>query len=204
MKRSNRILFAVAATAAAVIGLGGLPASADQGVVIGSGQATANLNFRVMIPAVTRLRIGDPVQTTLVDFDLNNVNAPVPGDGQNVTAANGGSTNFPATGTTAVSVQLLTTAGSFSVDQTPIAANNNGLVGLVAAAPIPWTEIRINDSGSGFTHSQSTGTLTGGTTTIFTGGPGSFNGTWTFAYDNEIAYAADTYTGTMQYTVTTP
>jgi hypothetical protein len=201
MKSSNRILFAVAATAAAVMGLGGLaPALADQGVVIGTGSATANLNFRVMIPSVTRLRIGDPALITQVDFDLNALGAPVPGDGTNVDATNGGSTSFPSSATTAVSVQLLTTAGSgVTVSQQAGAAT---LTGLVPGNTIPWSEILIA-SGAGFTHSGATPTTTD--TTIFTSpSSGSFNGTWTFTYDNALAYAADTYTGSVIYTVTTP
>lgn len=169
---------------------------------MGSGaSATANLDFRVIIPPVTRLRIGDPAAVTEIQFDLGAGGAPVPGDGTDVTAANGGSGGYPTSTTTAVTVQLITTAASVDVNQTPTAVT---LVGAVPGNTIPWTEILITDSGAGFTHSQSGGTLTNVTTTVFTGGPGTFNGTWTFVYDNTTAYAADTYTGRMQYTVTNP
>ena len=203
MKRVNRAFAASLAAAAAVMGVGGPPAAwADQDIAVGSGaSATANLDFRVIIPAVTRLRIGDPAAVTEIQFNLGAVGAPVPGDGTNVTAANGGSGGYPTATTTAVTVQLITTAANVDVDQTPTAVT---LVGAIPGNTIPWTEILITDSGAGFTHSQSGGSLTNGTTTVFTGGPGTFNGTWTFVYDNTTAYPADTYTGTMQYTVTNP
>jgi hypothetical protein len=204
MKPSNRILFAMAATAAAVMGVGGLPpASADQDVQIGPGPATANLNFQVIIPAVTRLRIGDPNPGTVntILFDLS-AGTPLSGDGTPVGAGNGGSGGYPNIATTAVEVELLTTAGNLSVSQDPTAPT---LVGtLVATNTIPWTEIGITDTGVGFTHSQNGGTLTDGPTNIFTGGPGLFNGLWTFTYINNATYAADTYNGTVQYTVTNP
>jgi len=201
MKRVNRILSAILAAAALVAAFGGT-ALADQSVAVGSGNtATANLDFRVIIPVVTRLRIGDPAAISRIQFDLGAVGAPIPGDGTNVTAANGGTGGYPAAATTAVTVQLLTTAASVTVTQTPTAAN---LVGGVPANTIPWTEILIADSGAGFTHSQSGASLTNAATPIFTGGSGVFNGTWTFTYDNANAYPADTYNGTMQYTVVNP
>ena len=200
MKPANRTL--CAAAAAALIGCCLPAALADQGIATGTGNtATANLNFRVIIPPVTRLRIGNPVAITRIDFDLGAGGAPVPGDGVNVTAANGGSGGYPTNTTTAVEVQLMTTAANVDVDQTPTAVT---LVGSVPANTIPWTEILITDSGAGFTHSQSGTNLTSGTTTVFTGGPGTFNGTWTFRYDNTAAYAPDIYDGTMSYTVTNP
>jgi hypothetical protein len=198
MKPSNRILFAVAATAAAVMGLGGLPpASADQDLQIGSGAATANLNFRVIIPAVTRLRIGDPNTINTIEFDLS-AGTPLSGDGTPVGAGNGGSGGYPL-GDTTVEVELLTTAGSVSVSQTAPA----NLVGTVLATnTIPWTEISITDTGS-FSHSGAS--LVSGTTNIFTiPGPGVFLGNWTFTYNNNATYAADTYNGTVQYTVVNP
>ena len=206
MKSSNRILLTVAATAAAVVGVGGLrPASADQGFAAGSGNsATANLNFQVIIPAVTRLRIGDPTpgNVATILFDLSAPGAPLSGDGTPVIAGNGGSGGYPNNATTDVEVELLTTAGSVNVSQDPTAAN---LVGVLSATnTIPWSEIGITDSGAGFTHSQDGGSLTDGPTTIFTGGPGVFNGTWTFTYNNTVAYQADTYNGTVVYTVTNP
>ena len=204
MKSSNRIFLAVAATAAAVMGVGGVPpASADQDVQIGPGAATANLNFQVIIPAVTRLRIGSPTPGTVdtIQFDLS-AGTPLSGDGTPVGAGNGGSGGYPNNATTDVEVELLTTAGSVNVSQDPTAAN---LVGVLSATnTIPWSEIGITDSGAGFTHSQDGGSLTDGPTTIFTGGPGVFNGTWTFTYNNTVAYQADTYNGTVVYTVTNP
>ncbi|HEU5284407.1 MAG TPA: hypothetical protein VFU53_11375 [Burkholderiales bacterium] len=181
----------------------GLPeALADQGVAAGAGNtATANLNFRVIIPPVTRLRIGDPAAISQIEFNLGAVGAPVPGDTNDVDDTNGGSGGYPTNATTAVTVQLFTTAANVDVSQTPASPT---LQGSVLANTIPWTEILINDSGAGFIHSQSGGTLSNGTTTIFTGGPGTFNGTWTFRYDNTAAYAPDIYDGTMSYTVTNP
>lgn len=200
MKRANRI---ACAALAAGMGIAGLPAAwADQAAAIGSGNsATANLNFRVIIPVVTRLRIGDPAAINRVQFDLSAGGAPFPGDGTYVTTGNGGTGGFPAAASTAVEVDLLTTAASVAVSQAPTAPN---LVGTVPANSIPWTQILIADSGSGFTHSQNGTGLTNTATNIFTGGPGRFNGTWTFSYENANAHAADTYDGTMQYTVTNP
>jgi hypothetical protein len=204
MKPSNRIFLAVAATAAAVMGVGGLPpASADQDLAIGSGNAaTANLNFRVIIPALTRLRIGDPTPGTVntIQFTLGGAGTPMPGDGTPVGAGNGGSGGYPL-GDTSVEVELLTTAGNVTVTQTPTAAN---LVGLVAVNTIPWTEILIDDNGLAFSHTQTGGSLTSGATPIFTNGPGVYSGNWTFTYNNTTAFAADTYNGTMQYTVINP
>ena len=201
MKRVNRILSATLVAGALVAGSGGT-ALADQGVAIGSGNtATANLNFRVIIPTLTRLRIGNPAAINRIDFDMGAIGAPTPGDGVDVVTGNGGSGGFPVNNTS-VTVQLITTvAGGVTVTQTPAAAN---LIGAVVGNTIPWTQILINDNGGAFSHSMTGGGLSAAAGPIFIAGPGVFDGNWTFAYDNAIAFPADTYNGTMVYTASNP
>src|SRR3990167_8561083 len=48
-----------------------LMASADSQVVVGTGSAAANLDFRVVIPRILLLQVGDASNVDLVDFDLS-------------------------------------------------------------------------------------------------------------------------------------
>ena len=174
--------------AAAVLACFAPNAPAEESIANGAGQtASARLNFRVVVPAVTRLRIGAAGATvTEVSFDLAGVNI---GDG------------VPVPAMAAVPVEITTTNSSpISVMAAP--QSGAALFGGGPGDQIAWSQIAVTSSGA-FSHNAPT--LANSTIAIFdTSGAATYAGSWAFSYKNETVVPASAYTGTFAYTVANP
>ena len=166
-----------------------LMASAESQLVVGAGDATANLNFRVVIPRVLLLQVGDASSVDLVEFNLT---APPiePGlAGAGVARTNG----------TTVPVRVIGNDG-------PITITSAGSVGGLqnGADSIAWSEITATSSdATGFPSPTTEGSAVPLTTNL---GARVTNRTanWTFNYSNSTVVAAGTYDGSVVYTATMP
>jgi hypothetical protein len=163
--------------------------SADSDLAIGAAgtQASADLDFRIVIPQFVFFRVGSAGNTIdRVDFDLLTA-AVQPGAGGNV-AANGG-TGDGADGD--LSVQLAT-----NVTNVTIAASGGNLTS--GANTIPFTQINAYDG------AVIPVPAFGASGNLAVGLPGALSDTWSYDYNNNTSYAPGTYDGTVTYTVTAP
>jgi hypothetical protein len=181
MKTSNIFLKSALVLAMAVPML----AMADSQLTVGTGSAAANLNFRVVIPRVLLLQVGNATTVDLVEFNLT---APAiePGlGGAGVARTNG----------TIVPVRVLGNNGPISI------ASLGTLGGLANGADtIPWSGITaVSSDLTGFPSPTTAGSTVNLTTNL---GTKVTNRTanWTFNYSNTTAVAAGTYNGSVVYT----
>lgn len=174
-----------------------LLASAESQLVIGSGSATADLNFRVIVPRVLFLAVGtgatglvnNPTEDT-VSFDY--------------------STNPAALGTGAA-------AGAITGNVVPVRVlGNNGVIALTSSNTgaltnatgdtIPWSQITVASSD---TPNFPSPALTGASVNlaVSSGKVTSRTANWTFAYANTAVVAPGTYgvtNGKVTYTASMP
>ena len=145
--------------------------------------AAANLDFQIIIPNFVFFQVGTLGSVDQVEYDMSL--GPQPGSGGPI-AANGG-IGDGADGS--LTVNLATNATNVS-----IGATGGTLAG--ATANIPFAEITASG----------TGTIPvpdfGATISPFAPGLLALTDTWSYTYDNTAIYPADTYTGTVIYTVT--
>ncbi len=184
MKKSYSSLFvkSVAALALAAPML----ASADSQLVIGNGTATANLNFRVVIPRVLLLQVGNASSVDLVEFNLDTAAVEPGAGGIGVDRTNG----------TTVPVRVLGNAGNISITGT---ASAGGLVN--GTESIPWSEIAVSSSEpTTFPNPAVTGGVVNVSPT--TGRVTNQTANWTFKYNNTVFPAEGTYSGSVVYTAT--
>jgi hypothetical protein len=167
-----------------------LMASAESTLTIGSGNATARLNFSVIIPRILYLGVGTGAPTLsnngtvdTLTFDYSAAPLDV-GSGTDSAAQD-------------VTVRVLGNDGQITIASTgPAAGLSNG-----AGDNIAWTEILPTSSSADLAvpavGSSSTPTLNGTKWTDRTA-------TWSFAYSNTNLVAPGTYTGQVTYTATMP
>ncbi len=169
------------------------PAWADQDIAVGSGNsASANLDFRIIIPdfLVFRLGTAGAGNVDLIDFDLV-ASATQPGSGGPVaaTAASGD------LGNGAVTVGILTNlSGNLSTTVTaPAAGMNDG--GLNT---IDYDDITTDDTGTTLSAPQLVNGASAAAVTAVTGVTNTLAAgeSWTFTYDNTATPPAGTYGGT--------
>lgn len=172
--------------AAAVAMAMGAPATvvADSELNFGSS-ASADLDFRVILPQFIYFQVGDPTAGNVdtIDFDLST--GPEPGGGT-------------VTGSATVTVSLITNIPTGNVQ---ISASGADLTGTAPNTDtIPVTDI----SGSASAGDIPVPT-TGGSAAAVGTAPFAGTDTWTFTYANPTPagapIAADTYTTTVTYTV---
>jgi hypothetical protein len=175
-------------SAVAALAAGPMLVSADSDIGIGGAgtSASANLDFRIVIPQFVYFRVGSAAAGTVdrVDFDLLTAGAQ-PGAGGTV-IANGGSGDgvdgdlFVNLVTNVASVTIAATGGNLT----------NG------TDNIPFTQINTADGGvipiPAF----------GGSGNLAAGLPGALLDTWSYEYNNDTPYPPGTYNGTVTYTVT--
>jgi hypothetical protein len=182
MKFTKPLLSALAATLVALPSL----SLADSQLSVGVGAAaSADLDFRIVIPPFVYFQVGSAGTTVdLVEYDLS-IGGVQPGSGAV------GSGSFAATGATggSLSVTLATNAANVS-----IAASGGNLT--AGALTIPFTD--IEPSGTGAIPLPDFGT----TISPFAPGLAVLTDTWSYGYDNSTIYEAGTYNGTATYTVT--
>lgn len=164
-----------------------LMASADSQVVVGTGSAAANLDFRVVIPRILLLQVGDASNVDLVDFDLS-LGPIEPGTGGPVGRTNGG----------VVPVRVVGNDGNITLASA-------GTSGGLANGPdtIAWSAITATSSDPAFDSPAPAGASVGLTPNV---GARVTNRTanWTFTYANNTVVAEGTYTGSVTYTATMP
>lgn len=184
-----RSLRGLAVTGLASLGLLALaPVHAESDFQTGNGalSATADLDFRVIIPRFISFRVGTTGATVdLVEFTVAAANV---GTGTDVVRTNGGGAAIP--------VQLISNVGNVT-----LAAAGSG-TGLVSGGnTIPWTEIDGTSSDAANFPVPAVGA-----SNVLTATAGIISRTanWSFTYDNTNTIAAGTYNGTVTYTASAP
>lgn len=163
--------------------------------------ATANLDFRVVVPRVLFLRVGsgtdfadNAAAIDRVDFNLTATDV--------ITALGGGSTTVAGAGgvgTHPVALRVLGNGGNVSLSANGTAG---GLSNGTAAENIPWSRI----SATGATPHPAIGNGVAGAAQTLTATHKvvNVNSTWTFSYANSAAQAEGTYNGSVVYTASLP
>lgn len=199
MKLSRTHLFVKTAVALAMA----VPmfASAESQLVIGSGSASARLDFRVVVPRVLFLGVGTGAATfgnnTTVDtvtFDYSGN----PADLGTGTAANTITGNV-------VPVRVVGNAG-----QITLAANTTGALTNATADTIPWSEISASSSLAALPSPVIPNTGAGATSNVTLSSGTKItdrSANWTFSYANSAVVAPGTYgttNGRVTYTAAMP
>jgi hypothetical protein len=189
MKKSSFVLKAVVAASLAVPFL----ASAESQLTVGTGSASARLNFEVVIPRILFLAVGtgnatlgtNPAIDTVV-FDYTT----------NPTAVGTGAAAASVTGN-AVPVRVLGNNGQVEIT----AAGSGTGLSNGAGDVIPWTQISASSSATTFpvpaVGATASPTLNAGRLTDRTA-------TWTYSFANSEIVAPGTYTGQVTYTASMP
>lgn len=201
MNKSRTHLFVKTAIALALVAP--MLASAESQLVVGSGSASARLDFRVVVPRVLFLGVGtgaaaaNPANNTTIDtvtFDYSG-NPAALGTGAAANAITGN----------VVPVRVIGNNG-----QIALTANTTGALTNATADTIPWTEITASSSlaalpspvipntGAG---AASNVTLSSGTKVT------DRSANWTFSYANSTVVAPGTYgttNGRVTYTAAMP
>jgi hypothetical protein len=182
MKFSKPLLSALAATLVALPSL----SLADSQLSVGAGAvASADLDFRIVIPPFVYFQIGSAGTTVdLVEYDLS-IGAIQPGSGAI------GSGSFGATGGAGGSLSVILATNAANVS---IAASGGDLI--AGALTIPFTDIEPSSAGSIPLPDFGTSIAS------FAPGLAVLTDTWSYGYDNSTIYQAGTYNGTATYTVT--
>lgn len=169
-----------------------LMASAESDLTIGSGTASADLDFRVIIPRVLYLAVGtgnatlaDNATEDLVAFDFSG----------NPEAVGTGAAANTITGN-AVPVRVFGNNG-----QIQIAASNGNLTDG-GGNTIPLSQITATSSdAANFDVPAPGGTAN---PVLSAGRVTNRTATWTYSYTNSAAAGAGTYDGTITYTASMP
>jgi hypothetical protein len=180
-------------------------AMADSDSVSGATplSATANLDFRVVIPAILRFRVGTNGAGSIDEIEFNPPIANL-GDGTDVNGTGGD------LGTGVVTVSLLSNAGQITITE----SNNSSGNGLDNGAGdfIPYTEILTASSNGDFPAPALSDAANNDETVTPSSGNGKVtnrSGTWTYTYDNTDVYPAGDYGGSanggrVTYTAASP
>jgi hypothetical protein len=170
--------------------------------------ASANLDFRVVIPAILRFRVGTDGNGNIDEIQFDPALATL-GNGTDTSATSGGDIS-PGV----VTVSLLSNAGQITITE----SNNSGGSGLgnangAGADYIPYSEILTVSSDPTNFAAPTLSNAGGGTSTPT---PSSGNNkvtsrseTWTYTYDNSTVYPAGDYGtsargGRVTYTAASP
>jgi hypothetical protein len=160
--------------------------SADSDFAIGGAgtNASANLDFQIVIPEFVFFRVGTAGSVDRVDFDLVTA-ATQPGTGPvNATGGVGDGADGD------LDVEIITNATGLTIGATggDLSSGSN---------LIPFTDITAADGGD--IPVPAFGTVG----VAVPGVPGTLNDTWSYTYNNDTVYPPGTYAGTVTYTVTT-
>jgi len=193
-----------AAIALAVAGLAGFSGVAQAESNLGSTSASANLDFRVIIPGLVFLQVGtgtfrqdvDTVNEILFDLDAQALLASTP-----VAATSGSDGSNPA-GT--VSVRVWGNIGALRLSSTATElSDGNGNT-------IPWSELTVlasANNGPNFVPHNAFSDDGVMSVILETQGNSKLvnrQGTWAYTYANSTEPSAGTYSGRVTYTVANP
>lgn len=197
----------IVVSALSLAGLTAFNAHAESNLVIGTGSATARLDFRVVVPRVLFLGVGTGAATTplannttvdRVTFDYT-TNPDAVGGGPTATA--GSITNTGGFAGNAIPVRVFGNNGQIVVTAT----NPVNLVNASTPADtIPFSQISGTSSDTALpvpavNGGTSSPTFNAGSTKVT-----SRTANWTFAYANAASVAAGTYNGQVTYTASMP
>jgi hypothetical protein len=161
--------------------------SADSDIGFGGAgtNASADLEFQIVIPQFVFFRVGTAGALDRVDFDLGTALAQ-PGTGVSVDATGG--VGDGADGD--LDVEIITNATGLTIGATggDLSSGSN---------LIPFTDITAADGGDIPVPAFGTAGV------AVPGVPGTLNDTWSYTYNNDTVYPPGTYAGTVTYTVTT-
>lgn len=185
--KNVRAFRGLALTGVAALGLIAMtPALADSDFQTGGGAltASADLQFRVIVPRFIDFRVGSAGNTVdNVDFTVPAANV---GDG-NAIARDGGA---------AIAVALKSNVGN-------VALAASGPANLTSGGnTIAWTEITGTSSDAAGLPVPAVGAAA--TTLTATNGVIDRTADWSFSYENNNLVGAGTYTGTVTYTASAP
>ena len=179
-----------------------LLASAESQLVTGAGNATARLDFRVIVPRVLFLAVG----TGAAGFATNTTIDTVTFDYTSNPAAVGGGAAAPAGAITGnvVPVRVVGNNG-----QVTLAASTTGALTNATADTIAWSGITATSSLAALPSPviPNTGAGTASNVTLNAGRVTDRTANWTFSYANSAIVAPGTYgttNGRVTYTAAMP
>ncbi len=181
--------------AAAVLATTPMLAQAESTFVNGAGNATANLDFQVVVPRILFLRVGTGTNfATNPAIDLISFNVPGAslGNGTPVaaTAASGDQGNG------AVTARVLGNGGSVTLTSATLGALSNGAGNSISFGQINTAVTALAGvPGAPMPHPTLVDTGTGSTPLVATLGIVNRGATWTYSYANSNVVAAGTYGG---------
>lgn len=193
-------LASAAAIAVAITGLAGFSGVAQAASNVDAAEASAALDFRVVIPGVVFLQVG----TGTFQADDGTVNeilfTPTAAEllGASPVAAAAGGDLAPGQ----VTVRVWGNVGALQLSSTATTLDSEG-------DEIPWTEITVAATNPNLPHPafDADGVMTAGPLPTLGNGNSrvtNLQGQWTYSYANSQQYAQGTYTGTVTYTVANP
>lgn len=167
-----------------------LLASAESDLTVGTGNATARLDFSVIIPRVLFLGVGTGAGT-LTD------NATIDALTFDYTASGGTVGNNTASAAQGVTVRVVGNNGQVSIGA---AGSGTGLVS--GTDTIPWTQ--IVSSSSDATNFNVPAVGGSASPVLSTGRVTNRSATWNYSYANASVVGSGTYTGRITYTASMP
>lgn len=181
--------------ASAVLATTPMLAQAESTFVSGAGNATANLDFQVVVPRILFLRVGTGTNfATNPAIDLITFNVPGAslGNGTPVaaTAASGD------LGNGAVTARVLGNGGSVTLTSATLGALSNGAGGSISFGQINTAVTTLAGvPGAAMPHPTLVDTGTGSVPLAATAGVVNRGATWTYSYANSSVVAAGSYGG---------
>jgi len=193
-EQGNRMKqFAVKALAGALIVSTPILAVAESDTATGTGglSASASLDFKIVVPKVLYLRVGNVGATNINEINFALTPAQVASPGTAVTTNTGGNA------TNGVSVEVM---GNIGVVTLAANAPTSGLQGGTGNTTIiPYSQIVPSSSDVNLPHPPFGAGAPGlSVPLVHTNGVVKQSATWTFAYSNSNVLRADTYGGSAQ------
>lgn len=184
-----------AIVAAAILSATPMLAQAESTFVNGPGNATANLDFQIVVPRILFLRVGTGTNfATNPAIDLITFNVPA--------ASLGNATPIAATaasgdlGNGAVTARVLGNGGSVTLSSATLGALSNGAGGSISYGQINTAVTALAGvPGAPLPHPTLVDTGTGTTALAATAGVVNRGATWTYSYANSNVVASGSYGG---------
>lgn len=196
--------------AAAVLAATPMLASAESDFVSGTGNASADLDFQIVIPRILFLRVG--TGTNFADngtIDLISFNVPGASVGNGTAVAATAASGDLGNGT--VTARVLGNGGNVTLTSATLGALSNGAGSTISYSEISTAVAALGGvPGAAMPHPTLADTGTGSVALTATLGVVNRGATWTYSYDNTNLVAPGTYggvgvqNGRVTYTASTP
>jgi hypothetical protein len=202
--------FTKAVLATAILFAVPMLAHAESTFVNGTGNASARLDFQIVVPRILFLRVGTGTNfatNPTIDLISFTVPAATMGDGANV-AASAASGDL---GNGAVTARVLGNGGAVTLTSATTGALGNGAGNTISYAQIETAVTALAGApGAPMPHPTLADTGTGTQLLAATAGVVNRGATWTYSYGNDAVVAPGTYggigvnNGRVTYTAATP